>query len=120
MKKSIIALSTMLFLAVGVSNAQTQESVVNETEQSELVQEATEPQNVEEAEAVDQDNKVEIKKEALPEAVLDILKSDRFNTWDVSRAYEIVKGDKKIYEVVLMNGEKKATYKFDEEGKTIG
>ena len=105
MKKSIIALSTMLFLAVGVANAQTEKTVKEAAPQTQTV---------------DQDKKVEIKQEALPEAVLDVLKSDRFNTWDVSRVYESMKGDKKIYEVVLMNGEKKATYKFDEEGKTIG
>lgn len=104
MKKSIIALSAMLFLAVGVSNAQT-EKVVKETKETHVVE---------------QDTKVEIKAEALPDEVLEVLKSDRFNTWDISRVYETAKGDKKIYEVVLKNGEKKATYKFDEEGKTIG
>lgn len=105
MKKSIIVLSTMLFLAVGVANAQTEKVAVKEAQQTQVV---------------DQDKKVEIKQDALPVKVQEVLKSDRFNTWDISKVYETAKGEEKVYEVVLQNGEKKATYKFDADGKTIG
>ena len=122
MKKSIIALSAMLFLAVGVSNAQTEEVVVTEAPQVEAVavEEAEEVNETVQAQVADQEDRVEIKQDDLPVKVQEILKSDRFNTWDVSKVYETSKDEKKVYEVVLQNGEKKATYKFDAEGKTIG
>jgi len=103
MKKSIIALSTMLFLAVGVANAQTEKSV-KEAQQTQVVEQ----------------DKVEVSQDDLPVTLQEVLKSDRFNSWDVSKIYEVTKGKEKTYEVILMNGEKKATYKFDAEGKTIG
>lgn len=125
MKKSIIALSTMFLFAIGVAQAQTAET--NEMVENVQQVQAEEVQAVEEvvvteieAVAVEQDQKrLEIKADALPAKVQETLKSDRFNTWQVSQAFEIT-GDKdqKLYEVVLTNGEKKATYKFDAEGNT--
>jgi len=106
MKKSIIAISAMIILSAGVATAQ-----VEEREGVEAVQ----------VEQVQQEEKTEIKEADLPEEVKEILNSDRFNTWDVSRVYEMTNAKKeKIYEVVLKNGEKNATFKFDAEGKTIG
>lgn len=125
MKKSIIALSTMFLFAIGVAQAQTAET--NEMVENVQQVQAEEVQAVEEvvvteteAVAVEQDQKrLEIKADALPAKVQETLKSDRFNTWQVSQVYEIT-GDKdqKLYEVVLTNGEKNATYKFDAEGNT--
>lgn len=128
MKKSIIALSTMFLFAIGVANAQTESTEAADVQEVVEVQEAdavVQDQAVVAAEVVaeqvEQDAKTEIKADALPDKVQEILKSDRFNTWDVSKAYEMTDDkDRKIYEVVLTNGEKKATYKFDAEGKTIG
>lgn len=105
MKKSIIALSAVMFLAIGVANAQTEKNT----------HEAQPTQQVDQTR-----DKVEIKRDALPERVKEVIKSDRFNTWDVSKVYETTEKNKKVYEVVFKNGEKTATYKFDEEGKTIG
>jgi len=124
MKKSIIALSTILFLAVGVSNAQTSEATANEAQATQAVKpdeqvEAVQAES-EVVEVVEQESKKEIKQDDLLAKVQEVLKSDRFNTWDVSKVYETSKDEKKVYEVVLMNGEKKATFKFDEDGKTIG
>lgn len=103
MKKSIIALSAMFLLTVGVVNAQ-----VEEVETVKVVK-------------VQQDEKTEITKADLPEKVIEILESDRFNTWDVTRVFEMTNDKKeKVYEVVLKNGEKKATFKFDAEGNTKG
>jgi len=125
MKKSIIALSTMFLLAIGISHAQTAEK----TDMVENVQQKVQPADAvieevvateTEAVIIEQDEKkLEIKADALPAKVQEILKSDRFNTWDVSKTYEMTddKGQK-LYEVVLTNGEKKATYKFDAEGNT--
>ena len=124
MKKSIIALSTILFLAVGVSNAQTSEATANEAQATQAVKPDEQVEAVqaeaEVVEVVEQESKKEIKQDDLPAKVQEVLKSDRFNTWDVSKVYETSKDEKKVYEVVLMNGEKKATFKFDEDGKTIG
>src|SRR5690554_7714325 len=124
MKKSIIALSTILFLAVGVSNAQTSEATANEAQATQAVNPDEQVEAVqaeaEVVEVVERASKKEIKQDDLPAKVLEVLKSDRFNTWDVSKVYETSKDEKKVYEVVLMNGEKKATFKFDEDGKTIG
>ncbi len=105
MKKSIIVLSTMFLLAVGTANAQT---------------EKTEPAKVQQTERVQDEKKMEIKQDALPAKVQETLKSDTYKSWEVSKVYETTKGKAKMYEVVLMNGEKKATYTFDAEGKTIG
>lgn len=129
MKKSIIALSTMFLLAIGVANAQTAETT--EVEVVENVQDAVEVQpadavadeavviETEEVVVEQNEKKLEIKPDALPSKVQEILKSDRFNTWDVSKAYEKTDDEgKKVYEVVLTNGEKKATYNFDAEGNT--
>lgn len=100
----------MFLLAIGVANAQTEKTAVANVQETEVVAQ----------EQVEQE-KAEIKHDALPSKVQEVLKSDRFNTWEVSKAYEMTdKKDKKVYEVVLTNGEKKATYKFDAEGKTIG
>lgn len=105
MKKSIVALSAVMFLAIGVANAQTEKNV-KEAQQTQQVDQTRE--------------KVEIKRDALPEQVKEVIKSDRFNSWDVSKVYETTERNQKVYEVVFKNGEKTATYKFDEEGKTIG
>ena len=95
----------MFLLAVGTANAQT---------------EKTEPAKAQQIEQVQDEVKTEIKQDALPAKVQETLKSDKFQSWDVSKAYEMTKGKERMYEVVLSNGEKTATYTFDSEGKTIG
>lgn len=105
MKKSIIALSTVFLLSVGVASAQ--------TEKTEKTPVATEQ--------VQQQNQVEIAADKLPATVQKTLQSEKFKDWKVGKAYEInTDAKQKMYEVVLINGEKKATYKFDENGKVVG
>ncbi len=105
MKKSIIALSTVLLLSAGVASAQT-----GKTEKAFVA-----------TEQVQQEKQVEIEADKLPDAVQKTLLSEKFQDWKVGKAYEINTDSKqKMYEVVLTNGEKEATYKFDENGKVVG
>ncbi len=108
----------MFLLAIGAANAQTETTQVANVQETEVQESVATDVQIEQ---VEQDEKSEIKFDALPSNVQEVLESDRFNTWDVSKVYEMTdEKDKKVYEVVLTNGEKKATYKFDAEGKTIG
>lgn len=105
MKKSIIALSTVFLLSVGVASAQ-----VTKTEKP-----------VTATEQVQQEKQVEIAADKLPASIQSTLKTEKFSDWKVGKAYEIkTDANQKMYEVVLTNGEKKATYKFDENGKVVG
>jgi uncharacterized protein YxeA len=108
MKKSIIAFGTLFFLAIGIANAQTekdQEDMDNPAIEQEVVQERT-----------------EIEQKDLPKMVKNTLKSEKFNGWKVDKAYKMKDGREMVYEVELMNEkmeEKKATYKFNEDGEVI-
>ena len=105
MKKSIIALSTVFLLSIGVASAQE-----HKTEKAPAA-----------TEQVQQEKQVEIAADKLPATVQNTLKSEKFKDWKVANAYEInTDAKQKMYEVVLTNGEKKATYKFDENGKVVG
>ncbi len=103
MKKPLIALATIFILSAGAVSAQIEESETN----SESIEQVT------------QQEKKEVKKEELPEKVQTALKSDDYKGWTVNKAYETKNGDEMMYEIVLTNGEQKATYTFDEKGNTI-
>lgn len=108
MKKSIIALSVAVLLSAGVASAQTQR-----TDQQKAA--------TEQVQKPDQQKQVEISKDKLPESVQKTLQSAKFKDWEVSKVYRVGEESvKPTYKVVLVNGEKKAEYKFDESGAVIG
>lgn len=61
-----------------------------------------------------QEEKVKIKKEELPEAVLKTLDGDAFKGWTVSNSYKLKDNE---YEVELKKGGNTQTVKFDKDGK---
>jgi hypothetical protein len=105
MKKVLFA-SLALAGSITLANAQTTESTP-----------ATSAPATEQVAPAQQDEKVKIKSEDLPEAVKKSLNSDDYRGWLVSAAYEDkAKGE---YEVELKNGAEVKTMKFDKEGKKI-
>lgn len=64
-----------------------------------------------------QDEKVEIKAEELPEAVLNILATDDYTGWTVETIYHIK--NKEQYEVKLKNGAESKKVKFKKDGKKV-
>lgn len=66
---------------------------------------------------VQQDKKVKIKPEDLPDAVKTTLNSDDYKDWEISAAYK--HEDTEIYEVELKSGAETKTLKFDKDGNQI-
>jgi len=62
-----------------------------------------------------QDQRIEIKAEALPEAAKKTL-NDKFKGWTIAKAYEVVKAGNKEYEVELTLNNETQTVKLDKEG----
>lgn len=105
MKKSLIALSTVFLLSIGVATAQVQQKD-NVKAKTEQVQK--------------QVKQVEISTEKLPAAIQKTLETEKFADWKISKAYKVdVKSANPEYKVVLTNGEKKAEYTFDKNGKIV-
>lgn len=103
MKKSLIALSTVFLLSIGVATAQVQQKDNAKTEQVQK-----------------QVKQVEISTEKLPAAIQKTLETEKFADWKISKAYKVdVKSANPEYKVVLTNGEKKAEYTFDKNGKIV-
>lgn len=69
------------------------------------------------APAIQQDDKVKIKPDELPEQVRESLNSNDYDGWEVSTAYRHT--DKEVYEVELKKGMEMKTVKFDKEGNKI-
>lgn len=67
--------------------------------------------------AVQQDEKVKIKPEELPDAVKKTLEGPEYRGWLVNAAYH--NKSKKQYEVELKNGAEVLTVLFDQEGKKL-
>ena len=67
--------------------------------------------------SVQQDEKIKIKSEELPEAVKKSLEAQEYKGWLINAAYH----DKKTgsYDVELKNGAETRTAKFDKEGKKL-
>lgn len=61
-----------------------------------------------------QDDKIQIKKNELPEAARKTLDGDAFKGWSITTAYKLKNGD---YEVELRKGDTTQTLKFDKDGK---
>lgn len=64
-----------------------------------------------------QEDKVKIKAEELPQTVKTTLEGDEYRGWLINTAYHH-KG-KDVYEVELKNGAETKTIKFDKEGKKV-
>jgi hypothetical protein len=78
-------------------------------------QETPSPSN--EAVSVQQDEKVKIKSEELPEAVKKSLEAQEYKGWLINAAYQDKKAE--TYEVELKNGAETKIVKFDKEGKKV-
>ena len=66
------------------------------------------------ASVVQQNDKVKVKKEDLPETVKKTLEGDAFKGWAVANAYKTNNGE---YEVELKKGTNSQSIKFDKDGK---
>jgi hypothetical protein len=64
-----------------------------------------------------QDDKMKIKPEELPEAVKTTLQSADYKGWAISTAYHLKSADQ--YEVELKKGTETKTVKLDKEGKVV-
>jgi hypothetical protein len=62
-----------------------------------------------------QEQRTEIKAEALPEAAKKTL-NDKFKGWTIAKAFEVVKGGAKEYEVELSMNDETKTVKLDKDG----
>jgi len=78
-------------------------------------QEAQTPSNA--AVAVEQEQKVKIKSEELPEAVKKSLEAQEYKGWLINAAYHTASTD--TYTVELKNGAETKTIKFNKDGKKI-
>ena len=67
---------------------------------------------------VNDEEKTEIKKEDLPEAVKTALAGNDYTGWEISKAYQYKESGN--FEVELKKGEEKKTVKLDKAGKVIG
>lgn len=67
--------------------------------------------------AVQQDDKVKIKTEELPEAVKTALQSTDYQGWTISAAYHLKSADQ--YEVELKKDAETKTVKLDKDGKEV-
>lgn len=66
---------------------------------------------------IEQDEKVKISNEELPEAVKTALQSESYKDWTISAAYYTKSTEQ--YEVELKKGEETKTVKLDKDGKVI-
>lgn len=106
MKKLLIAV-TALFTLATAANANTNIELNNSTNPMESL--------------VNDENqeKVPVKLEELPEAIKKVLASDSYKGWTPSTAF-LVKGEKSFYEINLTNAEgEAATVKLDEAGAPV-
>ena len=67
--------------------------------------------------ATQQEDKMKIKAEELPEAVKTALESADYKGWTISAAYHLKTADQ--YEVELKKGTETKTVKLDKEGKVV-
>lgn len=67
---------------------------------------------------INADEKKEIKKEELPDAVKTALGGNDYKGWEISKAYQWSESGN--YEVELKNGDQSKTVKLDKDGKVIG
>jgi hypothetical protein len=98
MKKHILLSVLMVGACTLMTQAQTQPGADNAVKTENAIQE-----------------KMEIKADALPEAVKKTLASDEYKGWEVSKAYDA----KGTYEVELKKGAETKTVKFDKDGKVV-
>jgi hypothetical protein len=101
MKKVMFALGGLVFSVVA-ANAQ-----------------AAQPSNaaVSTEQTAQQDDKVKIKAEELPQTVKTALEGEEYRGWLINSAYHHKTAD--TFEVELKNGAETKTIKFDKEGKKI-
>jgi hypothetical protein len=101
MKKVMFALCGLVFgaIAVNAQEAQPSNAAVS-TEQT-----------------AQQDDKVKIKAEELPQTVKTALEGEEYRGWLINSAYHHKTAD--TFEVELKNGAETKTIKFDKEGKKI-
>ena len=65
-------------------------------------------------------DKVAVKPENLPKAILDVIKSDDFKGWDVVSAFLITGEDQsQYYELNVKRGKENARVKLDKDGKNV-
>lgn len=103
MKKLMITAAALMLLTYGAS-AQT-EKTVKDNKATEEVQQ--------------QEERTKIERDQIPNAVKETLNQVEYKDFEIDSAYKIKKGDRTYYEVVVTNGEKRSTFKFDEEGKKV-
>lgn len=96
MKKVILSLLVLFFAAGAFVNAATISATVT---------------------SVQQDDKVKIKNEDLPEAVKTALQSNDYKGWTISAAYHLKSADQ--YEVELKKDAETKTVKLDKDGKVV-
>ncbi|MDF9800105.1 hypothetical protein OKW21_005368 [Catalinimonas alkaloidigena] len=66
-----------------------------------------------------QDQRTEIKYEALPEAVRTAFENSQYGQWEVSKVYEITTEEGAQYELTISDGTQNGTLIFDAEGNII-
>jgi len=114
MKKVLLA-SLALVGGLTFANAQTSSTPSTGDNSSSSSSVSTAPSST--ATTDQQDSRVKIKSEDLPEAVKKSLNSEDYRGWLISSAYEDkAKGQ---YEIEVKNGAEVKTLKFDKDGKKI-
>ncbi len=64
------------------------------------------------------ESRLQIKPEELPEAVKKTLEEDKYKGWEISSVYW-VKSKMEYYEVLMVKETASKTFKFDKEGKAV-
>lgn len=108
MKKVLIASAALFIAAITNVNAQT------ETKQTPVQENAT----MEKPQQVEQQTKLPVKPEALPEAVIATTKTEPYSGWLISSAF-LVKGVSEYYELTFTKENESRSVKLDKEGKPV-
>lgn len=114
MKKLVIPALALTLISFASVQAQTANQT---TADHSAHQEAT----AQKAAKADQEDKVAVKPEDLPEGIQKTIKSEDFSGWTVTKAFLVTAADKtQYYELQVANGKETARVKLDKNGKNVG
>lgn len=114
MKKLVVSALALTLISFASVQAQT-------ANQTTADHSAHKEASTQKAAKADQEDKVAVKPEDLPEAIKQTIKSEEFSGWTVKKAFLVTEPDKtQYYELQVANGKENARVKLDKNGRNVG
>jgi uncharacterized membrane protein YkoI len=118
MKKLVVSALALTLISFASVQAQTANQT---TADHSAHKEATTQKTTQKAAKADQEDKVAVKPENLPEGIKQTIKSEEFSGWTVKKAFLVTEPDKtQYYELQVANGKENARVKLDKNGRNVG